>query len=113
MSLSGSITALATPFTVDGALDLPGYRRIIERQLAGGTQALVVAGSTGEAAALDDSEFEQLIRCAVEAVRGRALGARLSPVERRRAPPTVIAASAILKDGNGQLPNQTWMKSVT
>ncbi len=71
MQLSGSITALVTPFSPDGALDLVGYRRMIERQLAGGTQALVVAGSTGEAAALDDDEYTALLQAAVSAVAGR------------------------------------------
>jgi 4-hydroxy-tetrahydrodipicolinate synthase len=69
--LSGSITALATPFDAAGALDLDGAARLIERQLEAGTQGLVVAGSTGEAAALDEAEFGQLLRHAVEIVGGR------------------------------------------
>ena len=71
MRLTGSITALATPFTMDGELDLDGWRRLIAAQLEGGTQALVVAGSTGEAAALFDAEFDVLLRTAVEQVGGR------------------------------------------
>ncbi|HEX7990261.1 MAG TPA: 4-hydroxy-tetrahydrodipicolinate synthase, partial [Stenotrophomonas sp.] len=71
MSLSGSITALATPFTVAGDLDLDGWRRLLQQQLDGGTQGLVVAGSTGEAAALTDDEYDLLLKTAVEAVAGR------------------------------------------
>ncbi|HEX7801949.1 MAG TPA: 4-hydroxy-tetrahydrodipicolinate synthase [Pseudoxanthomonas sp.] len=71
MSLSGSITALATPFTVAGDLDLDGWRRLLLQQLDGGTQGLVVAGSTGEAAALTDDEYDLLLKTAVEAVAGR------------------------------------------
>lgn len=71
MRLSGSITALATPFDPDGELDLDAWRRLIDAQLAGGTQALVVAGSTGEAAALHGVEFDVLLRTAVEQVGGR------------------------------------------
>ncbi|KAF1707371.1 4-hydroxy-tetrahydrodipicolinate synthase [Pseudoxanthomonas sacheonensis] len=71
MSLSGSITALATPFTVAGELDLDGWRRLLQQQLDGGTQGLVVAGSTGEAAALTDDEYDLLLKTAVEAVAGR------------------------------------------
>ena len=71
MRLTGSITALATPFTTDGELDLDAWRRLIAAQLEGGTQALVVAGSTGEAAALFDAEFDVLLRTAVEQVGGR------------------------------------------
>jgi len=68
--LSGSICALATPFR-GGALDLDAFARLIDQQLAGGTQGLVVAGSTGEAHALDNDEFETLVRSAVERVAGR------------------------------------------
>ena len=71
LRLSGSITALATPFTVAGELDLDAWRRLLHAQLAGGTQALVVAGSTGEAAALSDAEYDTLLRTAVETVGAR------------------------------------------
>ncbi|MGN6512239.1 MAG: 4-hydroxy-tetrahydrodipicolinate synthase [Lysobacteraceae bacterium] len=71
MRIIGSITALATPFTADGALDLDGWRRLLRMQLDGGTQALVVAGSTGEAAALADDEYDTLLRIAVEAAGGQ------------------------------------------
>ena len=71
MRLSGSITALATPFTAAGDIDLDGWHRLLQAQLEGGTQALVVAGSTGEAAALSDAEYDALLRMAVEIVGGR------------------------------------------
>ena len=71
MRLTGSITALATPFTTDGELDLDAWRRLIDAQLEAGTQGLVVAGSTGEAAALFDVEFDALLRTAVQQVAGR------------------------------------------
>lgn len=85
LQLSGSITALATPFAADGALDVGSLRRLIERQIAGGTQAIVIAGSTGEAAMLDDFEYERLLRSAVESVAGRVpvlAGCGLSGTER-------------------------------
>jgi 4-hydroxy-tetrahydrodipicolinate synthase len=73
--LSGSITALATPFTAssdpDGELDLPSWDRLIQAQIAAGTQGVVVAGSTGEANALSDDEYETLLRRAVAVVAGR------------------------------------------
>lgn len=71
MSLSGIITALATPFGPDGALDLDAWRRLLEQQLHGGVQGIVVAGSTGEAAALSDDEYDTLVRAAVAQVAGR------------------------------------------
>ncbi len=71
MQLSGSITALATPFTGAGDIDLPAWQRLLEAQLAAGTNAVVVAGSTGEAPALFDAEYDTLLRAAVELVAGR------------------------------------------
>ncbi|TNJ34980.1 4-hydroxy-tetrahydrodipicolinate synthase [Arenimonas terrae] len=65
MHLSGSITALATPFTAAGDLDLDAWARLIDLQLRGGTRGIVVAGSTGEAAALSDDEYLRLLRAAV------------------------------------------------
>ncbi|KFN47582.1 4-hydroxy-tetrahydrodipicolinate synthase [Arenimonas metalli] len=71
MHLSGSITALATPFTAAGDLDLDAWARLLDAQLAGGSHGIVVAGSTGEAAALTDDEFMTLLRTAVARVGGR------------------------------------------
>jgi 4-hydroxy-tetrahydrodipicolinate synthase len=71
LRISGSITALATPFAANGALDLEAWRRLLQQQLEGGTQAVVVAGSTGEAAALTDEEYDTLLRAAVEQIAGR------------------------------------------
>jgi 4-hydroxy-tetrahydrodipicolinate synthase len=68
--LAGSICALATPFRDDG-LDLDAFARLIDYQIQGGTQALVVAGSTGEAHALDPTEFDRLLAFAIEHVAGR------------------------------------------
>ncbi len=71
MSLSGLITALATPFKADGALDPDGWQRLLHLQLEGGVHGVVVAGSTGEAATLSDDEYDQLLRSAVKTVAGR------------------------------------------
>lgn len=71
MQLHGSITALTTPFDAAGRLDLAAWRAQIERQIAAGTSAVVVAGSTGEAAALNDAEYAQLIESAAACVAGR------------------------------------------
>ena len=71
MRLSGSITALATPFTAAGDIDFPAWRRLLQAQLDAGTQGVVVAGSTGEAAALFDEEYDALLASAVEFLGGR------------------------------------------
>ncbi|MBW8366465.1 MAG: 4-hydroxy-tetrahydrodipicolinate synthase [Arenimonas sp.] len=71
MHLYGSITALATPFTAAGDIDFDAWTRLIDRQIAGGSRGIVVAGSTGEAAALSDPEFSSLLAAAVAQVAGR------------------------------------------
>jgi 4-hydroxy-tetrahydrodipicolinate synthase len=64
------MTALATPFS-NGAIDEAAFVSLCERQIARGTTALVVCGSTGEAAALRPEEQAALIRLAVETVSGQ------------------------------------------
>jgi len=71
LDIRGSICALVTPFAADGGLDLAAFARLLDQQLAGGTQALVVAGSTGEAHMLEHDEFDRLLAFAVEHVAGR------------------------------------------
>ncbi len=71
MDLSGSITALATPFMATGALDFDAWRRHLQHQLDAGTQGVVVAGSTGEANALSEGEYDALLQIAVETIDGR------------------------------------------
>ncbi|MHC1481174.1 4-hydroxy-tetrahydrodipicolinate synthase [Frateuria aurantia] len=69
--MRGSICAIATPFLPDGGLDLPAFAAALDAQLAGGTQGLVVAGSTGEAHLLDEAEYDRLLAFACERVAGR------------------------------------------
>jgi len=72
VTLSGSIVALATPFGAnDHALDLDACGRLIDAQIAQGTRAIVMAGSTGEAAALDEHEFSTLLAFAVARIGKR------------------------------------------
>lgn len=71
MNLSGSICALATPFDSDGKLDLDAFTRLIERQIQGGTQGVVIAGSTGEAHALAAAEFDELVARGIRQIDGR------------------------------------------
>lgn len=71
MLLHGCITALVTPFDASGAVDPAAMESLVERQLRGGVSGLVVAGSTGEAAALTAEEFSTLIRHVVGCVGGR------------------------------------------
>ena len=65
----GCATALVTPFA-GGDVDYVAFRRLAERQLEEGIDALVVAGTTGESPTLTDREKEGLFKEAVRAVRG-------------------------------------------
>lgn len=58
---SGTATALITPFKENGALDLEGLERLIEYQIEGNIQAIVLAGTTGEGSTLSFEEFGLLI----------------------------------------------------
>lgn len=71
MDIHGSICALVTPFDGSGALDLAAFGRLIDHQLERGTQALVVAGSTGEAHMLTEDEFGRLLEYAVKQANHR------------------------------------------
>jgi 4-hydroxy-tetrahydrodipicolinate synthase len=70
LKLSGSLTALATPFR-DGRLDEEAYRLLIRDQLAGGTAGLVPVGTTGEAVTMTPAERSRAVRVAVEESGGR------------------------------------------
>ncbi|MEU8261100.1 4-hydroxy-tetrahydrodipicolinate synthase [Micromonospora sp. NPDC048999] len=67
------ITAMVSPFTADGSLDLDGAdrlaRHLVDEQ---GNDALVLNGTTGESPTTTDAEKEALIRAVVEAVGDRA-----------------------------------------
>ena len=63
-------TALLTPLTEQG-VDLEAFRKLIRFQLENGVDALVVAGTTGESAALSQTEFEALVVCALKEAGGR------------------------------------------
>jgi len=66
----GSLVALPTPFR-DGRVDFPALRRLIELQLEGGSDGLVAAGSTGEAATLTTRERLSVIEFCAGSADGR------------------------------------------
>ncbi|MFI1093182.1 4-hydroxy-tetrahydrodipicolinate synthase [Streptomyces sp. NPDC020917] len=66
------LTAMVTPFTADGALDLDGARRLAAHLVDAGNDGLVVNGTTGESPTTSDREKDQLVRAVVEAVGDRA-----------------------------------------
>ncbi len=64
----GVVTAMATPFDDDGALDLDGAVRLARWLVDHGNDGLVVAGTTGESPTLSDDEKRDLWRAVAEAV---------------------------------------------
>jgi len=62
------LTAMVTPFTEDGALDLDGAARLARWLVANGNEGLVVAGTTGESPTLTYTEQAELVAAVVEAV---------------------------------------------
>ena len=68
---SGAATALVTPLR-HGEIDIDALDGLIERQIKGGISALVIGGTTGEAATLSDVERRDLYTHVKSRVRGRA-----------------------------------------
>ena len=66
----GAATALITPFS-GGEIDYPALARLIEMQIEGGVDALVIGGTTAEAATLSDSERYRLYSFAKGEIGGR------------------------------------------
>ena len=62
------VTAMVTPFTSDGALDLDEAARLAKALVASGSDGLVVAGTTGEGSTLTDDEKLDLFAAVAEAV---------------------------------------------
>ena len=68
--IKGSLTALITPFK-DGKLDEAAFRKLVNWQIAEGTQGLVPCGTTGESPTLSHEEHNRVVEICVEEVRGR------------------------------------------
>jgi 4-hydroxy-tetrahydrodipicolinate synthase len=71
METIGCGTAIVTPFRADGSVDEAALWSLVDWQISSGIDFLVVCGSTGEAATLDEEEWLQTIRIGVEAAAGR------------------------------------------
>lgn len=63
---SGVGTALVTPFTSDYSIDFTALRKLVELQLDGGTDFLVVQGTTGESPTLSSTEKQQVLETVAE-----------------------------------------------
>ena len=67
----GVATAMITPMKEDGRINFPVFRELLEMQIRQQADAIVVAGTTGEASALADEEHLELVEFAVKAAARR------------------------------------------
>ena len=68
---TGSGVAITTPFGKDGSVDYDTFRDQIEYQIKGGTDAIIVCGTTGEASTLTHEEHLECIKFCAEVVNKR------------------------------------------
>ena len=68
---TGAGVAIITPFTKEGKVNYPALKTILEYQIARGTDAIVICGTTGESATLSHEEHTEAIRFTVETVAHR------------------------------------------
>ncbi len=68
---TGCATALVTPFNDDCSVNYPRLRSLVEEQIEGGVDALVICGTTGESATLDNDEHLKVLEEAVTTANGR------------------------------------------
>jgi len=71
MLFRGVGTAIVTPFTEDGSVDLVSFRNLVEFQIQEGVNALIVLGTTGECPTLEYHERAMVIQTAVEVAAKR------------------------------------------
>ena len=65
-TITGSIVALATPLHVDGSVDYPALRKLVDWHIAEGTDCIGVVGTTGESPTVNVQEHCEIIRVSVE-----------------------------------------------
>ncbi len=71
MLFEGSGVAIITPFLEDGSIDFEGFDTLVNFQIENGTDALIVLGTTGEAATMTEEERLELVEYTIEIVEDR------------------------------------------
>lgn len=69
--LSGTATAMITPFGTDGGINFNAFEHMIEKQISGGTDMLVILGTTGEPATMTEEEKISVMEFSVKKAKGR------------------------------------------
>ena len=67
----GAGVAIVTPMNDDFSVNYEKFAELLEYQIANGTDAIIVCGTTGEASTLEDEEHTKVIEFAVKQVNGR------------------------------------------
>lgn len=113
----GSIPALVTPFK-NGAVDFAAFDTLVERQIAGGSLALVPVGTTGETSTLSQDEHKAVVeRCVsvsagrVPVIAGAGANATAEAVELVRHAKTVGADAALVVCPYYNRPDQRGMEA--
>ncbi|MCX2731782.1 dihydrodipicolinate synthase family protein [Saccharopolyspora sp. NFXS83] len=70
MTISGIVAYPVTPFTATGSIDHPALRRVLDRLVDSGADAIAPLGSTGESAYLDFDEWVEVAAAMIGHVRG-------------------------------------------
>ena len=73
MTISGTITAMVTPFGKAGEVDYGRLEAIVEEQVAAGIEGICAVGTTGESPTLSHEEHHKVIEKTIEYARGRCL----------------------------------------
>ena len=71
MKLSGTITALVTPFSADGSVDYGALKALVEDQVAAGVEGICSVGTSGESPTLSHAEHNAVIEKTIEFAAGR------------------------------------------
>src|SRR5574344_867947 len=71
MKLTGTITALVTPFQKDGSVDYGRLQALVEEQVAGGVEGICSVGTTGESPTLSHDEHHKVIEKTIEFSKGK------------------------------------------
>ena len=67
----GAMTAIVTPFRVDGSLDLAALRNLVEFQIKNRIEGIVPCGTTGESPTLQHDEHKMVVKTVIDAANGR------------------------------------------
>ena len=71
MKLSGTITAMVTPFNKDGSVDYGRLAAIVDEQVACGVEGICAVGTSGESPTLDHEEHHKVIEKTIEFAKGK------------------------------------------